>query len=228
MSFFLKASELDFNRIYGFGNETPRDKNLANEGFYKTNQQDYSIESKISVNVSRPFKLIFGASYKCSNVKLNRMSNVNFLRPYGSGKLSTLGIKTGFDFDNRNNLVFPERGAKAVFEASFFPKIFNSESTFGKIRGDIVTYHSLKTFTDITLVVRAGGEVLVDDYPFYLGAALGGLKNLRGFSRERFLGDAMVFGQSELRIYLASLNLFFPSKIGMSVMGDAGRVFFKR
>jgi len=227
VQFFLKASELDFNRFYGFGNETLRNPDLANEGFYKTNQQDYSIESKISVDVSESFKLNFGAAYKYSNVKLDQISNVNILRPYGVGKLSTLGIKTGFDFDNRNNLVFPERGSKAVLEASFFPEIFNSESTFGKISGDFITYHSLKTFTDITLVLRAGVEALTDDNPFYYGASLGGLKNLRGFSRERFLGDAMIFGQSELRIYLASLNLFFPSKIGLSVLGDAGRVFLK-
>ena len=227
VQFFLKASELDFNRFYGFGNETHRDEELADEDFYKTYQQDYSVESKISVNVSKSFKLNFSAAYKYSNVKLEQISHVNILRPYGSGKLSTLGIKTGFDFDSRNNLVFPERGTKAVLEASFFPEVFNSESPFGKISGDFITYHSLKTFTDLTFVLRAGGEALTDNYPFYYGAALGGLKNLRGFSRERFLGDAMVFGQTELRIYLASLNLFFPSKIGLSVLGDVGKVFLK-
>ncbi|MEO6694571.1 MAG: BamA/TamA family outer membrane protein [Ignavibacteria bacterium] len=224
---FLKASELDFNRFYGFGNETQRDEELAEKNFYKTNQQDYSIEAKVSVNISNNFHYDLGITYQFANVRQSGNSLVNNIKPYGSGKLSTVSLNAGFSFDNRNNSSFPESGAKIYFETLLYPQIFGSKSTFVKIRGDFLNYNTVKTFTDITLVLRAGGEVLTGDYPFYKGAALGGLKNLRGFSRERFLGDAMIFGQSELRVHLANLNLFFPSKIGISFLSDVGRVFVK-
>lgn len=224
---FLKASELDFNRFYGFGNETTRNSSLAGQNYYKTNQQIFYFEPIVSVNASKYLKINFSADLEHSDVKQTPNTLVSELDPYGINKLNLVGISSGFNFDNRDNIVFPTKGINSNFKITYTPKLFDNEFNFAKVSGDVVSYLTAKTFTDITLIFKVGGEVIFGDYPFYKGAALGGLKNLRGFPRDRFLGDKLLFGQSELRIYLASLNLFIPSKIGISGLGDIGRVFLK-
>lgn len=224
---FFKASELDFNRFYGFGNETLRDEELAEDDFYKTNQQDYSFRIKLSRILSEHFNINFNTLFNYSNVSINDEQLVGQLNPYGTGKLTSLGIGTGFSYEKLSNISFPESGLKYNFNAEFFPEIFNNKHNFGKLTADVVTYNTLPAFTKFTLVLRAGAEVMIGDYPYYYGATVGGLKNLRGFPRERFLGDACVFGQSELRMYLATINLFIPAKVGLDALGDIGRVFVK-
>lgn len=227
LQFFLKASELDFNRYYGFGNETIRNEELAEENFYKTNQQDYFIKPIVSLNISTHSKINFSFKYDYSNVTINPDELVGIQNPYGTGKHSTFSIGCGVSYLVKDNPVFPRKGFGANFEAVYCPAILNNQNNFGIVTADAINYLNFKFITNNTLLLRAGGELIMGSYPFYFGAKLGGLRNLRGFSRERFLGDGLVFGQSELRIGIASINLFFPSRIGISAMSDIGRVFLK-
>lgn len=225
VQFFVKASELDFNRFYGFGNQTERNPELAEENFYKTNQKDYVFEPVVSLNVSDFFKANLNLNYRYSNVNINKEELVGVLNPYGTGKMTTIGLGTGFSFNNIDNIIFPQKGFVSDFGAMYFPAVINNKYDFGKLSAAVTSYQTLKWFTDFTLVLRASGEMLIGEYPFYFGATLGGLKNLRGYSKERFLGDGLLSGQSELRIKIATLNLFIPATFGISGMSDVGRVF---
>ena len=77
-----------------------------------------------------------------------------------------------------------------------------------------------------TLALRAGGKKLWGDYPFFEAAFLGGGSSLRGFYRDRFAGDAMAFGNAELRLGVAHFNMLVPTQFGIFGIADAGRVFF--
>lgn len=227
VQFFVKASELDYNRFYGFGNQTERNPELAEENFYKTNQKDYVFEPVVSLNVSDYFKVNLNLNYRYSNVNINKEELVGVLNPYGTGKMTTIGFGSGFSFYNIDNITFPQNGFIADFGAMYFPAVINNKHDFGKLNAAVISYQTLKWFTDFTLILRASGEMLIGEYPFYFGATLGGLKNLRGYSKERFLGDGLLSGQSELRISVATLNLFIPAKLGVSGMSDVGRVFLE-
>jgi hypothetical protein len=150
VQFFLKASELDFNRFYGFGNETVRNENLAGNNFYKTNQKDFSFEPKVSLNLYKKLNLDINAVFKYSDIKINTDELVGFLNPYGTGLLSTFGIGAGFSFDNKDNLSFPEKGQKINFNATYFPKIFNNKNNFGKLSFDVINYQTFNPFTKMT------------------------------------------------------------------------------
>ena len=54
---------------------------------------------------------------------------------------------------------------------------------------------------------------------------LGGTNSLKGFSRERFAGDAVVVAQSEIRLAVARVNILVPGMLGFSVFGGTGRVY---
>lgn len=227
VEFFLSASQLDFNRYYGTGNETVRIDSLANANFYKTNQEDIRFEPKVSVNISKAFRLNFSARFRYSNVKPSPDYNtlVQEEKPYGFGKIAGLSAATGFTYDTRDNLLMTKKGIYANVFAGYYPKLLDYKFDFSKIGADLIGYFTLTSFTEFNLMLRAGGEKIFGTYPFYEAATVGGLKNLRGFSRDRFQGDASVFGQSELRIKLANVNLLLPGEFGIMGIADVGRVF---
>lgn len=47
----------------------------------------------------------------------------------------------------------------------------------------------------------------------------------RGFLQDRFAGDAAVYGNVELRLFLTKFFLLLPGEFGVFGLGDAGRVF---
>jgi hemolysin activation/secretion protein len=80
--------------------------------------------------------------------------------------------------------------------------------------------------SDFTLALRAYSEIAWGDYPFYKGASIGGKKTLRGFTRDRYVGDIAVLGSAELRYYLAKVYFLIPFQLGMNLFTDTGRVFY--
>ena len=48
---------------------------------------------------------------------------------------------------------------------------------------------------------------------------------MRGFRAQRFAGNSSVFGNADLRIFLARIKLVVPGDIGVFGFGDIGRVF---
>ena len=77
-----------------------------------------------------------------------------------------------------------------------------------------------------TLALRVAGRKLWGTYPFYEAAFVGGDSTVRGFVEHRFVGDAAVFGNLELRLSLARVFILVPTQLGVFGLGDAGRVYF--
>jgi hemolysin activation/secretion protein len=63
------------------------------------------------------------------------------------------------------------------------------------------------------------------DYPFHEAAFLGGARTVRGFTQQRFAGDASLYGNLELRLALTRFFLVVPGKVGVFGLSDAGRVY---
>jgi len=226
---FIKASQLDFNRYYGSGNETNRTDSLADRNFYKTNQQDIIVEPEFEFPVAQFIKFKTGLTYRYSNI-IDQDSNINLLskeQPYGSDKISGISMKAGIIYENKDNGIIPNRGFYADINGRFYPAMLDYEKNFFKMNSSINFFHTLKALTDINLILKCRGEIIFGEYPFFEAAVLGGQLSLRGFPRDRYLGDAMLSGQSELRIKIAELNLLMPGKLGISAIGDIGRVFLK-
>ena len=56
-------------------------------------------------------------------------------------------------------------------------------------------------------------------------ASIGGQKTVRGFDKERFAGDASLYGTAELRLHVGTFHWLLPGHYGISLFSDAGRVF---
>lgn len=224
---FFSASELDFNRYYGSGNQTVRDPVLASQNYYKARQQNIIFSPVVTLRLSKNFNLLFRGSYRYSNVTENYNSDnlLGQIKPYGFGKISDISISAGFTFLKVDNTISPKKGINSLLNINYFPNIFDLKTDFSNIYAEITGYYTFKTFTDLTFILKAGGKNNFGNYVFYEAAEAGGSGSIRGYPRERFQGDAALFGQSELRIKIASADIFLPAIFGLSVISDIGRVF---
>lgn len=220
-------SELNLTKYYGYGNETKLDENLEKNNFYELNQKVRSISPKISFNFFKDNFFTFGISYSSENTGLPNISLINNIpdSAYGVGKIHSFSTSLSYTLDLRD---VPDNAQSGYFVnagVSYYPKILDITDNFVKTSFDLRAYFSTEILTLSTLALRAGGGRVLGNFPFYKALFLGGIENLRGYSRERFSGNASLFTQAELRIFLANLNIIIPGKFGIHFFGETGRVY---
>ncbi len=222
----LRASQLERLNFFGFGNETSLDANLAGDRYYEVQQAQVIFRPSIGFSLLPGATLTLGGALKYIKTDLKGGTLLDSLQPYGSDKkILETNISGSLSLDLRDNAAAPKRGGFLEVEGSYFPKGLDNKNSFGKIRGEARSYLSSDPFTEITLATRIGAENIWGDHPFFEGSYLGGRSTLRGFDKERFAGDASVFGGAELRISLGKFVVLLPGTFGITVLGETGRVF---
>jgi len=223
---FLK-SELNLTKYYGYGNETALDKNLEDNYFYRLNQEVLNINPSIKFELFPNNFLNLGISYNSSTTKL---SNIFLIKnfpdsAYGIGTIHSASFNCSYTLDSRDN---PNNSGSGYFlnlEGLFYPEFLDLKENFTEASFDIRSYFSADILTSATLALRAGGAKIIGNFPFYKAVFLGGKENLRGYTRERFSGNAGLFTQAELRIFISPLNIIIPGKFGVHFFGETGRVY---
>ncbi len=209
--------------FYGCGNATRRDKALEKDDFYRTRFNEYLVRPTLFTYLHRRAYVALGAAYKFSDLRPRGGTFIYTQLPYGSEQAALLELSSAIQYDSRDRAAAPTRGFYGRLEVLHFPKVFDNKSDFTKLRGDSRVYWGGK---NVTLALRAAGERVWGDFPFYEAAYLGGSGNLRGFRLQRFAGDASAFGSAELRFFLARIFMLVPTDIGLFGLADAGRVWF--
>jgi len=222
----ITKSELLFTNYYGFGNETRFDQDLEDEEFYRIDEELFSIETGMHLNYFGEISGSIGFQFKSTNLDLNNENLLStFPSNYGLSDFRLIKLFADFNIDSRNNIYYPESGTYASVRTSLFPKIMENKKTFFKIEAFGAYFATLKTFTEFTFGLKAGGGAVIGDYPFFESIFIGGSDDLRGYSRRRFAGDSGIYGQFELRTYLFPLKIIVPGKFGGHGFIESGRVF---
>jgi len=138
------------------------------------------------------------------------------------GQLAGMGVS--LDWDTRDAVLFPRRGAFLQLSADVYGPIAGSDFTFRRVKLDLRHYQTLGIDRVLALqayLLSTGGEV-----PFHKLALLGGESLLRGYYRGRFRDKGMILVQVEYRALVtkrigvagfAGLADIFPG------FGDLGR-----
>ncbi|MBK9099230.1 MAG: BamA/TamA family outer membrane protein [bacterium] len=221
-----KFTGLEITRFYGFGNETVRNDSLVKAEYYNVNQRYFSAGFYLKIPVLKDLTVHTGLLFELSTVLRQEDHLINELQPYGLGTLDFFAVSTLLRYDNRDDKELPFTGYYFDIYGDIYPPTFNNKDFFGKITLDGRTYLTPKYFNDLTLALRAYSEIVWGDYPFYKGASVGGKKTLRGFSRDRYVGDFAVLGSAELRYYLTKVYFLIPFQLGINLFTDTGRVFY--
>ena len=216
---FARGSGIEIIRFHGFGNETPAEQPRE---FYEVEQEQYLLEPGVTFPLAARTTISLGPSFKHARTHLDASPFLGTLRPYGSEKFSQLGGRAAITLDTRDRPGYPQRGVHLSLRGAVYPEMMDVQSTFGAAEGEAAAYLRLG---GPVLALRAGGKQTFGDYPFHEAAFLGGGATLRGWTEQRFAGDASLYGNAELRAYLSEIFFILPGELGVFALADGGRVF---
>ncbi len=215
--------------FFGLGNETdeiPRDSLPDGRAFYRTRQQLFGIYPRVTFrNAHHPggFSLGIGAE----SVRLDRTPDRIFdanseLYPADSALFDRayyVGTGLRYEFGNYDNGSYRREGIHFVTNAQYRYRVDPETTNIVSMDAALTIYQHL--WKGATFVTRVGGGASFGDWYFYNGQTLGADK-LRGYRRERFVGDGAVYQNIDLRQQIGKV---LYSRFGVFGSFDHGRVW---
>jgi hypothetical protein len=233
----IEFSNPVLNRFFGLGNATIKDQSKPLNFYrvrYKYVMADLLLRKKYFNNL---LQFYLGPSYYHYWNKYRDNSNGILAHPglVGLDSLSIykgksyLGGKFAIEINNLNNELLPSRGViwKTEF-SSLFGTNQNSQN-ITKFTSDLAVYASLRDPAKLIAVLRfGGGHIFNQNYEYFQALNLGANNYLRGFRKNRFSGQSILYQTTELRIKLfESKSYIAPGAVGLIVFNEVGRVWVK-
>lgn len=213
-------------RFFGLGPESKQidetNMTLEVKGFYAI----------FGVNISPTSRLSLGETIQRFDVLRGGIPSLPFTRDVfptlpGVDGATVHAQRVAMTFDNRDSLTTPTRGLAVTLYAEASAELLGSGSDYVKSGIDAVYLYPVWN-RRLVLVARGLVEAISGDAqtPFEVRPALGGATTLRGFSQNRFYGDARVLANLESRFKMFKLHLFgVNTEFEAAPFVDMGKVF---
>jgi hypothetical protein len=232
-------SQLEVVEFRGFGNDVPDLRGT----FYDVRQHQWSFRPALGFSPNSKSDISLGPIVRYTGTDNTANRFISQQQPYGFDRFAQAGLAFQlhydtrgspelFDVGGRNVLVHlgereppPPVWGKIDIGASAYPQLFDTQSAYEKLVGVASAYLTAPVLTRPVLALRGGGEKLHGDFPYFDAAFVGGSSSLRTEHRQRFAGDASLFGTAELRVPVASFPLVLPLNVGVIGFVDAARVY---
>jgi len=219
-----RVSGVDPFRFFGFGNETTTNRSTS---YHVVEQQKYTLEVSSNLALSPRLNVSVGPIFKLINSREDKGRFLDDVTPgtYGSGWFTQVGAQATLRFDTRDHKTTPSRGFSVSAGGTLYPAIGDVVKTFGEVHGSAATYLSVPGTLKPVLALRVGAKKIWGPFPSNEAAFLGGHSTVRGLTKQRFAGDASVYGSVEIRIQVSRFNFVAPTRWGLIALADEGRVF---
>jgi hypothetical protein len=226
----MLATGLTLTSYYGFGNETKFLEKFEDSDYYELSQGLFSISSAVSFPLLENLDIDLGFTLRYTDTELETPNLLNGFHnyyggSYGSGIFRYVKGDFSLKFDSRDNEFNTLNGFYFSFDGEYVPALGDNKEDYTSAKFDARMYNYIYSFTEFILASRIVGGKTFGKYPFFDAQFLGGSENLRGFRRERFSGDAMLFGQLEARAFMGNVRLIIPGQWGIHTFIESGRVF---
>ena len=223
-AFQIRYSGLDVLNFHGFGNNTA----TLGDRFHEIDHERASVETAVGVSGGAGLDLAVGLVVSRSSTSENNGRFFRELRDtlYGAVDFWQAGATASLVYDLPVDPNESPNRLRLEIHGATFPTVLDVVTPFSKADGTISARLSPSVSSPISIALRVGGvKVWGDQIPWSEAAFLGGAETVRGFQRERFAGDAAVFGTGELRLRLANPRVVVPVDMGIFGFADAGRVY---
>ncbi len=227
-----KLNNPGFTNFFGLGNET---KIIESTKFYRARYKTADLQILFRNSKSELLNYYAGPTilHYWSRIKDNKETvlskpiNVGLDTNDVYGKKTYAGTKIGLDINNIGNEQFPLRGIKWTNYLSVEKGIIDADNIVSKFESNMEVYATTKIPSRITGVIKlGGGKIFSDSTKYFQALYLGQDNNLRGFRRNRYGGDAYLYGSLEFRIRIFNGSSFlFPGQVGIIAFNDIGRVW---
>jgi hypothetical protein len=216
-----KMSQFEVVQFHGFGNDV---QDLRGR-FYDVRQRQWSFRPAAGFSFGPESDVSLGpvVRYTVTDSVENRF--IAAQRPYGFSHFGQAGLQLRLHYDSRVHPDTTRPRAVVDVAGSSYPAMWDVEKAYSAVSGVASTYITLRVPQRPVLAFRAGGKKLFGDFPYFDAAFLGGSGSIRTEDRQRFAGDASLFGSAELRVPVAQFPLILPLDVGLLGFVDAGRVY---
>lgn len=144
---------------------------------------------------------------------------------YGTGTFRQAGLQLRSHYETRYKPDTLKPRALFDLNGAAFPGMWDAKSAYESVDGLVAAFFTLPVAKLPVIALRAGARKLFGDFPYFDAAFLGGTSSLRVEERQRFAGDASMYGNAELRVPVAQFPLILPLDVGLIGFADAGRVY---
>jgi hypothetical protein len=216
-----RATEMEQERFYGYGNDAPLREGADTRVWHRS----VVVEPTWNLFLSRRTMLSLGPIARWHDPEVEPGDLLAELQPTGTEAFGAAGGQARVQFDRRDRVGLPRHGSVLRAGVEAYP-YFSEGGDYFVADGELTTFLSLKGERTPTLMLRGGGRRLWGDFPFQDAAHIGGVRQVRGYRSQRFLGDASAYGTVELRQVVTRANAFFvKGDLGVFGLADAGRVW---
>ena len=212
-------SQLEMIEFRGFGNTVP----TSDDPFYDVHQYQWLVRPAIALALSPEGSISLGPIMKYVQTDSTPGTFISEEAPLGFPRFGAVGAQLRAEDDTRDSL--STSGHRFVATASYYPQVWDVERGFGEVSALASTYITFPVLMRPTLALRAGAKKVFGEAPYYEAAFLGGRRSLRALHRQRYAGDAVLHGTTELRVPLLRFNYFLPWSIGAVGFFEGGRVW---
>lgn len=232
-----RMSQLEVIEFRGLGNDVAE----LEGDFYDVRQRQWSFRAALGFSPNSRSDISLGPILRYTSTDSTANRFVSEQQPYGFDRFAQAGLQLQLHYDTRRddhlwdiergtsllelNRDYPLFWGKLDFGASAYPGMLDAETAYEKIAGVASAYLTIPFLTRPLLAMRGGGEKLFGNFPFFDAAFIGGSRSLRTEHRQRFAGDASLFGSAELRVPIANFPFILPWDVGALGFVDVARVY---
>ncbi|HXL86198.1 MAG TPA: hypothetical protein VN927_03270 [Gemmatimonadaceae bacterium] len=217
-------SQFEVVQFHGFGNDVA---DLRGD-LYDVRQRQWEFNPGIGRSFSPVSDISIGpiVRYTTTDSLPNRF--IAQQRPYGFSQFGQAGLQLKMHLDSRYVAdTMKPRAVLNVVGAGYpaFWSVGQPTKAYESLDAWATAFFTLPAPKLPVLAFRVGGKKLWGSFPYFDAAFLGGSETFRTEEKQRYAGDASLYGSTELRIPVARFPLILPLDVGLLGFGDAGRVY---
>jgi hypothetical protein len=215
-------SQFEVVQFHGFGNDTP---DPVRDPFFDVRQRQWQINPGIGRSFSPVSDISIGPIVRYTTTDSAPTRFIAQQRPYGFSRFGQAGLQLKAHLDSR--YVADTMKPRAVLDVvgAGYPGFWDAGKPYESLDAWAAAYFTLPVPKLPVLAFRVGGKKLWGNFPYFDAAFLGGSETFRTEERQRYAGDASLYGSTELRIPVAKFPLILPLDVGLLGFADAGRVY---
>jgi hypothetical protein len=214
-------SQFEVVQFHGFGNDVPD----LRGSLYGVRQRQWEFNPGIGRSFSPVSDISIGpiVRYTTTDSLSNRL--IAQQRPTGFSRYGQAGLRLNMHLDSR--YVADTMKPRVVLNVvgAGYPGFWDTGKPYESLDAWATAFFTLPAPKLPVLAFRAGGKKLWGNFPYFDAAFLGGSETFRTEEKQRYAGDASVYGSTELRIPVAKFPLILPLDVGVLGFADAGRVY---
>ncbi|HUQ47145.1 MAG TPA: hypothetical protein VM053_02750 [Gemmatimonadaceae bacterium] len=217
----VQLSQIELVEFRGFGNSVPDSR----DEFFEVRQFQRNFHPAVGFSLNPVSDISIGPIVRYTTTDSVKNRFISQLNPYGAGTFGQVGAQVKLHYESRYKPDTLKPRGIIELAGSGYPASWDVKSAYEAIDGFAAAFLTIPIVKKPVIALRAGGKKLFGDFPYFDAAFIGGSHSLRAEERQRFAGDASIYGNAELRIPVAQFPLIVPLDVGLIGFADAGRVY---